>query len=319
MTDPSAAIIARDVVKRYGGTGRGKAAPVTAVDGVSLTVSTGEFFGILGPNGAGKTTLLEILEGLREPDDGTVQVLGQPVWPRNVALLDRIGVQLQASAFFERLTAAEQLRTFADLYGAPFERVTEMLDLVGLTDKADTQAEKLSGGQAQRLSIACALVHDPDLVFLDEPTAALDPQARRNLWDLLREINQRGKTVVLTTHYMDEAEFLCDRVAIMDTGRILQLGAPAQLVRGLDAPVRISVDAAALSQHRARELVAALPGDAGGAPEISGTDASTVLATRRPAPLLAALAEADALSGLQVRGATLEDVFLSLTGREYRA
>ncbi|WP_420847509.1 AAA family ATPase [Nakamurella flava] len=167
--------------------------------------------------------------------------------------------------------------------------------------------------------MACALVHDPDLVFLDEPTAALDPQARRNLWDLLREINARGKTVVLTTHYMDEAEFLCDRVAIMDTGRILELGAPAELVRRLDAPVRISVDAAALPPDRARALVAALPGGADGHPDIGATDASTVLSTRRPAPVLAALAEADALAGLQVRGATLEDVFLALTGREYRA
>ena len=317
MTETRAAITADNVVKRYGG-GRSKAAPVTAVDDVSLQVAAGEFFGILGPNGAGKTTLLEILEGLREPDGGTVQVLGQPVWPRNVGLLDRIGVQLQASAFFERLTAGEQLQTFADLYGAPAGRIPEMLELVGLTEKAGTPAEKLSGGQAQRLSIACALVHDPDLVFLDEPTAALDPQARRNLWDLLREINARGKTVVLTTHYMDEAEFLCDRVAIMDTGRILQLGAPAELVRRLDAPVRISVDAGALPTDRARTLVAALPGG-GDAPEITGTDASTVLTTRRPAPVLAALADADALSGLQVRGATLEDVFLHLTGREYRA
>ncbi|HEY5880441.1 MAG TPA: ABC transporter ATP-binding protein [Nakamurella sp.] len=296
-------ITTTDVVKHYGS--------VTAVDGVSLSVGDGEFFGILGPNGAGKTTLVEMMEGLREPDSGTITVLGEPVWPRNTALLGRMGVQLQGSSFFERLTAREQLATFGDLYGAPASRIDEMLEMVGLTDKASTRAEKLSGGQTQRLSIACALVHDPDVVFLDEPSAALDPQARRNLWDVLRAINDRGKTVVLTTHYMDEAEMLCDRVAIMDAGRILLLGPPAELVRGLDAPVRISVEAGVLSQDRAAGI--------GGAEQVFGDGTSTVITTRRPAPVLQELAGLDALSGLQVRGATLEDVFLSLTGREYRA
>jgi ABC-2 type transport system ATP-binding protein len=276
-----------------------------------LSVGHGEFFGILGPNGAGKTTLLEIIEGLRQADSGDVTVLGERVWPRNPKLLNKIGVQLQASAFFERLTAKEQLETFGALYGTSSQRITEMLEMVGLTDKAGTQAEKLSGGQAQRLSIACALIHDPEIVFLDEPSAALDPQARRNLWDVLRAINERGKTVVLTTHYMDEAESLCDRVAIMDNGRILQLGPPAELVRTLDAPVRISVEAGSLSVELARSIE--------GVEEVTGDKVSTVIATRRPAPVLAALAEADALEGLQVRGATLEDVFLDLTGREYRA
>ena len=296
-------ITTTDVVKHYGS--------VTAVDGVSLSVGDGEFFGILGPNGAGKTTLVEMMEGLREPDTGSITVLGQPVWPRNTALLTRIGVQLQGTSFFERLTAREQLATFAAAYGAPASRVDEMLEMVGLTDKASTRAEKLSGGQAQRLSIASALVHDPDVVFLDEPSAALDPQARRNLWDVLRAINDRGRTVVLTTHYMDEAEILCDRVAIMDGGKVLQLGPPAELVRGLDAPVRISVEASALSQ----DLAAGIDD----ADAVSGDGVSTVISTRRPAPVLQALAGMDALAGLQVRGATLEDVFLQLTGREYRA
>ena len=297
------AIEVRDLRKSYGS--------LTAVDGVSFDVLEGEFFGILGPNGAGKTTLLEMIEGLREPDAGTITVLGEPVWPRNPKLLHRMGVQLQASAFFERLTTREQLNTFASLYDTPHGRVDEMLEMVALTDKASTQAEKLSGGQAQRLSIACALIHDPEIVFLDEPSAALDPQARRNLWDVLRDINDRGKTVVLTTHYMDEAESLCDRVAIMDNGKVLQLGPPAELVRRLDAPVRISVEAAALTVESARSIE--------GVDEVSGDKVSTVIATRRPSPVLAALAEADALEGLQVRGATLEDVFLDLTGREYRA
>ncbi|WP_211318871.1 ABC transporter ATP-binding protein [Nocardioides silvaticus] len=216
------AIAAKGLTKRYG--------DLTAVDALDLTVAAGEFVGVLGPNGAGKTTLLEMLEGLRKPDAGEVSVLGEPAWPRNRALQPRIGVQLQASAFFERLTAREQIHTFAALYRAPGSAADEWLERVGLVAKADTRVEDLSGGQAQRLSIACALVHDPELVFLDEPTAALDPQARRNLWDLLADINDSGRTVVLTTHHMDEAETLCDRVAIVDHGRLLQHDTPAALV-----------------------------------------------------------------------------------------
>ncbi|PRX49446.1 ABC-2 type transport system ATP-binding protein [Prauserella shujinwangii] len=282
-----------------------------AVDGVSFEVAEGEFVGILGPNGAGKTTTLEIAEGLREPDSGTVRLLGESPWPRNLALLPRIGVQLQASAFFEKLTAREQLETFGALYGVGSARVDEMLDLVGLSDKAGTPEAKLSGGQRQRLSIACALVHDPDVVFLDEPTAALDPQARRNLWDVLREIQARGKTIVYTTHYLDEAEVLCDRVAIMDQGRILAMDTPARLVRDLDAATHVTLERGALPADDAR----ALPGADG----VTQDEVSLTIATRAPAPLLTALAERGTLDGLQVRTATLEDVFLHLTGREYRA
>jgi ABC-2 type transport system ATP-binding protein len=284
---------------------------VKAVDGVSFEVEAGEFFGILGPNGAGKTTTLEIVEGLRKADAGEARLFGESPWPRNPALLPRIGVQQQASSFFERLTAREQIRTFASLYGVGPKKADEMLELVGLSDKADTRAEKLSGGQMQRLSIACALVHDPELVFLDEPTAALDPQARRNLWDLLRAINTQGRTIVLTTHYMDEAEILCDRVAIMDHGRILESGPPAELVRGLDSATRISIETGAIGVEEARRLFQ----DA----EVDDDGVSLTLVTRTPAPVLAALAERNALRGLSVRGATLEDVFLNLTGREYRA
>src|ERR1700758_5293395 len=171
-----ATISVRDLRKSYG--------RVVAVDGVTFEVEQGEFFGILGPNGAGKTTTLEIIEGLREPDSGEVTVLGRRPWPRNPALLPQIGVQLQASSFFELLTAREQLQTFASLYGVSAERADAMLAVVGLEEQAGIRTEKLSGGQAQRLSIACALVHNPTLLFLDEPTGALDPQARRNLWDL---------------------------------------------------------------------------------------------------------------------------------------
>ncbi|HEX2131047.1 MAG TPA: ABC transporter ATP-binding protein [Actinophytocola sp.] len=299
----NAAVVAEDIRKAYG--------DLKAVDGVSLSVAEGEFFGILGPNGAGKTTTLEIIEGLREPDSGSVRLLGESPWPRRVALLPRIGVQLQASSFFEKLTAREQLETFASLYGVSAARAHEMLELVGLADKADTREDKLSGGQRQRLSIACALVHDPDVVFLDEPTAALDPQARRNLWDVLRAIQERGKTIVYTTHYLDEAEILCDRVAIMDRGRILALDRPAALVRGLDAPTHVILERGSLSTADA----AALPG----AGEVGEDELSLTISTREPAALLSALADREALAGLQVRTATLEDVFLNLTGREYRA
>lgn len=218
----SPAIVVRDVVKHYG--------DIRAVDGVDLTVESGEFFGVLGPNGAGKSTLLELIEGIRQPDSGSCAVLGVPSWPRDPALLRRIGVQLQSSAFFERLTAAEQIETFGALYDVAPERCAALLSQVGLTDKADARVEDLSGGQAQRLSIACCLVHDPEVMFLDEPTGALDPQARRNLWDLLREVNTDGRTIVLTTHSMDEAEALCERVAILDHGTILTVGRPVDLI-----------------------------------------------------------------------------------------
>jgi len=296
-------IVVSDLHRSYG--------DIHAVDGVSFEVDQGEFLGILGPNGAGKTTTLEIIEGLRRADSGDVRVLGQSPWPRNTALLPRIGVQLQASSFFERLTAREQINTFASLYGVPAKRADAMLETVGLVEKANTRTESLSGGQAQRLSIACALVHDPEVVFLDEPTSGLDPQGRRNLWDLLRDINHQGRTVVLTTHYMDEAEALCDRVAIMDSGRILEIGPPAALVRGLDAATRISVETGAIGVDEARTLFP----DA----DVADDGVSLTVATRAPAAVLSALANRNALRGLSVKGATLEDVFLNLTGREYRA
>jgi ABC-2 type transport system ATP-binding protein len=297
------AISVRDLALAYG--------DVRAVDGVDFEVLEGEFFGILGPNGAGKTTTLELIEGLRRPDRGEISVLGLTPWPRNGALLPRIGVQLQASSFFERLTAREQIHTFAALYGVGPARADAWLERVGLEEKATTRVDKLSGGQVQRLAIASALVHDPEVVFLDEPTAALDPQARRNLWDLLSGLNESGRTVVLTTHYMDEAEALCDRVAIMDHGKVLQLDSPAALVRGLDAAVRITVAAGQLTLDEGR----ALPG----VDEAEEDAAGLVLTTRAPADVLTALAERRQLDGIQVRTGTLEDVFLDLTGREYRA
>jgi len=297
------AIEVTDLRMRYG--------DLVAVDGVSFEVAAGEFFGILGPNGAGKTTTLEMIEGLRQPTAGSVLLLGHAPWPRDPKLLPRIGVQLQASAFFERLTAREQIHTFAALYGVGPGPADDWLERVGLADKAGTRTEDLSGGQTQRLSIACALVHDPEVVFLDEPTAALDPQARRNLWDLLSSLNDAGRTVVLTTHYMDEAETLCDRVAIMDRGRILELDSPAALVRGLDAPVRISIGVGQLTAADAVRIA--------GVDDVTEDGDVVVLTTRSPSDVLTALAGAHRLDGLQVKVATLEDVFLDVTGREYRA
>jgi len=282
-----------------------------AVDDVSFSVAPGEFFGLLGPNGAGKTTTLETVEGLRKATAGTVDIDGFDPWKRQPELQRRIGVQLQSSSFFERLTAREQLVTFAALYGIGTRRADELLDQVGLVDKADSPVEKLSGGQKQRLSIACALVHDPEVLFLDEPTAALDPQSRRNLWDFLRGLNASGRTVVLTTHYMEEAEQLCDRVAIIDHGKILEIDTPDALIRGLDVPTRIRLDPEAIDADAAR----ALPG----AIDVHATVGAIVIETRTPGPLLAELAARDALEGLAVSKGTLEDVFLSRTGREYRA
>jgi ABC-2 type transport system ATP-binding protein len=298
-----AAIEVTDLAKAYG--------ELQAVDGVTFDVGEGEFFGILGPNGAGKTTILEMVEGLRRPDAGTITLLGESPWPRNPGLLPRIGVQLQSTAFFERLTAREQIHTMASLYAVGPEVADEWLERVGLVDKADTRVGDLSGGQAQRLSIACALVHGPEVVFLDEPTAALDPQARRNLWELLAGLNDSGRTVVLTTHYMDEAEVLCDRVAIIDHGRILELDTPANLVRGLDAPTRITVASGQLTPEEAGAIA--------GVDEVVEDPAGVVLITREPVAVLTALAQQEHLAGIQVQTGTLEDVFLSLTGREYRA
>ncbi len=214
----------RDLVKKYG--------DFTAVNGISFSVEKGETFGILGPNGAGKTTTLEIIEGLKRPTSGTVILDGKNVDKETDAVKEVIGVQLQASTFFENLNLAELIDTFAALYGRRVNPM-DLLAEVELTDKAKNQAKELSGGQRQRLSIAIGLVNEPKVLFLDEPTTGLDPQARRHLWDLIRKIKAKGTTVVITTHYMDEAEILCDRVAIMDHGNVIELSTPKKLIQKL--------------------------------------------------------------------------------------
>jgi ABC-2 type transport system ATP-binding protein len=221
-----AIIVVRDLRKRYG--------DVVAVDGVSFEVGEGEIFGILGPNGAGKTTTLEMIEGMRSLGGGSALVDEVDVRrdPREVKR--RIGIQLQASAFFDELTLVELLDLFGRLYGRQVEPM-ELLRSVELTEKAKSQVRTLSGGQKQRFSIASALVNDPRVLFLDEPTTGLDPQARRHMWRLIADIRERGHTVVLTTHYMEEAEELCDRVAIMDRGRIIALDTPQALIDALIA------------------------------------------------------------------------------------
>ena len=214
---------------------------IEAVKGISFEVAKGEIFGLLGPNGAGKTTTVEILEGLRRADSGTATVAGIDVTRDPQAVKERIGVQLQASAFPLHLTSAEIVELFAICYDRAVD-VNALLREVDLADRAEQLNDTLSGGQRQRLSIATALVNEPSVLFLDEPTTGLDPQARRHLWDLVRKIRDRGTTVLLTTHYMDEAEVLCDRVAIMDAGRILSLDTPRALIgqllsRGFTKPV----------------------------------------------------------------------------------
>ncbi|MBT5320172.1 MAG: ABC transporter ATP-binding protein [Chloroflexi bacterium] len=214
-------MVATDLRKRYD--------DIQAVDGISFEVYPGEVFGMLGPNGAGKTTTVEILEGMREPDTGQALINGIDVSKHPTEVKRIIGVQLQANAFFDRLTLSELLKLFGTLYG---QKVSpgELLDRVGLGDRGKSQFVKLSGGQKQRFSIAAALVNKPVVMFLDEPSTGLDPQARRNMWDLIKGLKADGTTVVLTTHYMEEAEELCDRVAIVDSGRIVALDTPLSLV-----------------------------------------------------------------------------------------
>ena len=220
------------LVKRFG--------PLTAVDNVSFTVYRNDIFGILGPNGAGKTTTLEVIEGLQRPTSGRTLVLGVDTHQEPEKVKERIGVQLQASAYFDFLTLDEILTLFGSFYQRSIPS-RDLLAKVGLQDKAGTTLKKLSGGQKQRFTVAASLVNDPDLVILDEPTTGLDPQARRNLWQHIQQIHSSGKTVVLTTHYIEEAQVLCNRVAIMDVGRLVALDTPTNLLRSFGSPYAVNL------------------------------------------------------------------------------
>ena len=292
---------------------------VVAVDGLDLTVAGGECFGLLGPNGAGKTTTIEICEGLTPPDEGVVEVLGKRWDSDERALRERLGIQLQETKLAEKLTVEETVRLFRSFYARGRE-VDEVIGIVQLDEKRHARVGKLSGGQKQRLALACALVGDPELLFLDEPTTGLDPQSRRQLWDLITELKASGRSIVLTTHYMDEAERLCDRVAIVDHGRVIALGTPRELIAGLGAEHVVeftvtggadgALDAAALER---------LDGVKGARLHDGRWSLEAVELARAVPALLGVLAERGLpLEELVTHSATLEDVFVSLTGRQLR-
>ncbi len=288
---------------------------VKAVDGVTFEVAPGEVFGMLGPNGAGKTTTIEVLEGLRSADSGTVELFGLDVGRHQRSIKERIGVQLQTVSLYPRLTVTELL----DLFGSFFSHrvpTKQLIDAVDLGERAKAWSMNLSGGQQQRLSIALALVNDPELVFLDEPTTGLDPQARRSLWDLIKGLQARGKTVLLTTHYMEEAAELCDRVAIMDHGHILEMGAVNDLIGRRFKERAVFFDSTP-------QLPMAELAHLGGVTRTAQEDGQTVLYSQDVGSTIGALlATADGLKveprNLGIRQATLEDVFLDLTGRALR-
>jgi ABC-2 type transport system ATP-binding protein len=310
MTAASAAISCRALVKRY--------KDVTAVAGLDLEVRTGECFGLLGPNGAGKTTTVEILEGLLPHDEGDIEILGMRWNGHEHALRERLGVALQETRLADRLTVAEVIRLFRSFYRSG-RTVEEVLDVVQLGEKRDAWVEKLSGGQRQRLAIACALVGAPDLLFLDEPTTGLDPQSRRQLWEIVASFKRGGGTVVLTTHYMEEAERLCDRVAVMDHGKVIALGSPRELIASLGADHIVEFSLGDATESPPEAALAALPGVK--AARRDGPRFSlTVTEAHRAVPALMLELERRGveMTELVTHHATLEDLFLSLTGRHLR-
>jgi ABC-2 type transport system ATP-binding protein len=292
---------------------------VQAVAGLDLEVRAGECFGMLGPNGAGKTTSVEMFEGLREPDAGELEVLGDRWQGDGLALRARLGIQLQETKFPEKLRVHEVLALFRSFYTRGLD-VGELLALVSLEEKSDAYVRTLSGGQKQRLSLACALVGDPELLFLDEPTTGLDPQSRRQTWEIVESLKARGRTVLLTTHYMEEAARLCDRVAVVDHGKIIALGTPRELIASLGAEhvVEFATDGAQATPI-SESVLRTLP-----SVEDVARDRDiwrlTVREVHRAVPaLLAILSEHGAeATQLTTHHATLEDVFMSLTGRRLR-
>ncbi|MCI0378352.1 MAG: ABC transporter ATP-binding protein [Gemmataceae bacterium] len=308
----STAISCRALRKTYPGR-----PPVEAVAGLDLEVERGECFGLLGPNGAGKTTTVEILEGLLPESSGDVEILGQRWGNNDLALRQHIGVSLQETRLAEKLTVRETLVLFRSFYKKGLD-ADQALSQVELTEKQYAQVGKLSGGQKQRLAVACALVGDPELLFLDEPTTGLDPQSRRSLWDILRGLKAQGRTILITTHYMDEAERLCDRVAVIDHGKVIALGTPAQLIARLGGEhvIEFGLDGDAELPETFWQNLPALV-------NWRREQDCYQLAVTAPHLILPALLErlqngGHQLARLTTRHASLEDVFVTLTGRHRR-
>jgi ABC-2 type transport system ATP-binding protein len=294
-----------DLKKYYGS--------LKAVDGVSLTVNEGEIFGLLGPNGAGKTTTMEMMEGLRDADSGEVTINNLSVKKDRKKVTEHIGVQLQSTSMFDLLTVEEILRMYASFYkkSQPVEKILEQMNLL---EKRRASIKGLSGGQKQRLAIGLALIHDPEVIFLDEPTTGLDPQARRSLWDIILALKQQGKTIILSTHYMEEAYVLCDRLAIMDHGKVMALDTPDNLIASLEMESAIQFK---------WELETKLLESLAGVRKVTTLKDQAVLYTTNLQESLIALikfteVQKIQLQDLQTRSATLEDVFLQLTGRSLR-
>lgn len=293
-----------------------KKGDLTAVDGISFSVEKGEIFGLLGPNGAGKTTTLEIIEGLQPPTKGETFIKDTSTQKELNKVKNLIGIQLQSSAYYEYLKLGEILELFGTFYNKALSP-DELLDIVQLKDKKKAMIKQLSGGQQQRFSICAALVNDPEIVFLDEPTTGLDPQARRSMWDFIKKINDQGKTVVITTHYMEEAEYLCDRVGIMDEGKIISLDTPKNLVRNLRSSARINF-------YTNEEFEMASLEDIGGVLEVEKNSNDIyhlkITHSNEVMPKLYKWAEKNNvfMQELEVVISDLEDVFLELTGKKLR-
>jgi ABC-2 type transport system ATP-binding protein len=306
---PAAALAIRNLHKSYG--------DVHAVSDLTLSVSVGECFGLLGPNGAGKTTTIEICEGLLPPDSGDVEVLGRKWSSHERELRQLLGIQLQETQLSDKLTVTEVIELFRSFYQTR-RPVDDVIALVELEEKRKARVATLSGGQKQRLSVACAIVGEPQLLFLDEPTTGLDPQSRRQLWDLINRFRTEGRTIVLTTHYMDEAERLCDRVAIVDHGKVIALDKPRALIASLGAEHVVTCTLEGEAPPLADELRAL---DGVSAVRVEGATLEvTSRELRRTVPVLLALVERRGLklAELRTHSATLEDVFVSLTGRHLR-